>query len=128
MKKLLVLFFSAALLFACNNDDDNVQTEPDPIIGTWVLVETEGDLLENAFCMEEESTITFNANNTGSGTFYLTSADCEPNNTTGGWTNNGNSVYTLSVPILGDTQGTVNFTNENRFTFTTVAGVLTFEK
>ncbi|HSP40023.1 MAG TPA: lipocalin family protein [Gillisia sp.] len=130
MKKFLVLFLSLAFLTACDNDDDNEQTGPDPIIGTWVLVNATGQF-EGEFCLDDvttESTITFNANNTGNATFYLTATDCAPSSSTGGWTNNGNSLYTLAVPVVGDTQGSVNFVNANRFTFTTVAGVLTFEK
>jgi len=127
MKKLLVLFLSMAFLVACSSDDDNDDNQgPDPIVGTWELVEVSG-ALEPQFCMEEQSTITFNANNTGSATFYLTATECTPTNSTGGWTNNGDSRYTIAVPGVGDTPGTVSFSND-RFTFTTPAGVLTFEK
>ena len=127
MKKIFVLFLSLAFLTACSNDDDNGQTGPDPILGTWVLVDASGQIA-GQFCLEEESTITFNANNTGSAIFYLTATNCEATSSAGGWTNRGNSNYTISVPLIGDTQGTANFVNANRFTFTTTAGVLTFEK
>lgn len=127
MKKLIVLFLSMAFLIACSNDDDSVDQGPDPIIGTWVLVNATGQL-EGQFCLEKESTITFNPDNSGSATFYLTSAECAPSSSTGGWTNRGSSNYTISVPVFGDLQGTANFINANSFTFTTVAGVLTFEK
>lgn len=127
MKKIFVLFLSLAFLTACSNDDDNEQPGPDPILGTWVLVDATGQL-SGQFCLDEESTITFNSNNTGSATFFLTATECEAASSTGGWTNRGNSNYTISVPVLGDTQGTANFSSANRFTFTTAAGVLTFEK
>lgn len=125
MKKILVIFLSLAFLTACSDDDE--QSGPDPIIGTWILVEASGQI-EGQFCLEKESTITFNSNNSGNATFYLTFENCEPKTSTGGWTNNGNSLYTISVPVLGDTQGTANFINANRFTFTTFAGVMTFQK
>ncbi len=127
MKKIFVLFLSLTFLTACSNDDDNPDQGTDPIIGTWVLVDASGQL-EPQFCLDEESTITFNANNTGNAIFYLSAAQCAPSNSAGGWTNNGNSRYTISVPFLGNIQGTANFVSANRFTFTTDAGVLTFEK
>ena len=127
MKKFLVLFLSLAVFTACSSDDDADTNTPDPILGTWVLVDVSAPL--NAeFCLDEESTLTFNANNSGSATFYLTQAECAATNSTGNWTNRGNSMYTISVPVYGDLQGTVNFSTANRFTFTTLAGVFTFEK
>lgn len=132
MKKFLFLFLSLAVLAACSNDDDNGDTnQPDPIIGTWLLVDASSPL-DDQFCFDEESTITFNEDETGQSAFYLTSAECEVTNSTGTWSNNGNSAYTISVPVLGNLQGTANFTSSDRFTFTTTVvgmpGILTFER
>ncbi len=132
MKKFLVLFLSMAFLFACSNDDDNEEPQgDDPIVGTWVLVDA-SEPLDSQFCFEEESTITFKANNTGQATFYLTGTECSANNSQGTWSNNGNSVYTISVPVAGNILGTADFTSANRFTFTTtiftIPGVITFER
>lgn len=128
MKKFLVFFFSLALLTSCSNDDDNTDTDqPDPIIGTWVLVDASSGI-DELFCPEPESTIKFNANNTGEATFYLAQSECEPESSAGNWENNGNSKYTISLPVLGNVSGTANFVNENRFTFTTALGVITFER
>ena len=131
MKKLLVLFLSMASLVACSNDDDNTEQGPDPIIGTWVLVDASTPL-DTQFCFDEESTMTFSSNNTGQATFYL-GEGCTENSAPGTWANNGNSAYTISVPVLGSLQGSVNFSENNtRFAFTTsvvgIPGTLTFEK
>lgn len=128
MKKFLVLFLSLAVFTACSNDDDTNSNTPDPVLGTWVLVDASAPL-DSQFCLEEDSTITFNANNTLSSTFYLTEANCDATSSTGTWSNKGNSIYTITVPMIeGDLQGSVNFSSANKFTFTSLAGVFTFEK
>lgn len=126
MKKFILLFFSLAVLAACSSDDDGGNTGPDPIIGTWVLVDASAPL-DNQFCFSEDSVITFNENNTGEATFYLKANECAGTENTGNWSKS-NSTYTISTPV-GDLTGTANFTNNNnRFTFTTTIGVLTFER
>ena len=132
MKKLLVLFLSMASLVACSNDDDNTEQGPDPIIGTWVLVDASAPL-NTQFCMDEESSLTFNSNQTGQAVFYLTGTNCTATNAPGTWKNNGNSNYIVTVQGLGDLEGSVNFSENNtRFAFTTsvvgIPGTLTFEK
>ena len=128
MKKFLVLFLSLAVFTACSSDDDADSNTPDPVLGTWILVDASAPL-DTQFCLEEDSSITFNANNTLSSTFYLTEADCAATTSAGTWSNRGNSVYTITVPMIeGDLQGTVNFSSANKFTFTSLAGVFTFEK
>ncbi len=125
MKKFLVLFLSMAFLFACSSDDDEPQGE-DPIVGTWVLVDA-SEPIDSQFCFDEESTITFNANNTGEGTFYLTAAQCAATDSPGNWSkSNGN--YTMTIQALGNLPGTINFTSNNSFTFTSTLGVLTFDR
>lgn len=125
MKRLLILFLSMAVFAACSSDDDGTQGS-DPIIGSWVLVQATPPL-DSQFCMDEESTITFNEDETGEATFYLTQMDCEAESSQGNWDNRGNSAYTIGVPVIGDLEGTANFSG-NRFTFTTAIGVLTFER
>ena len=128
MKKFLVLFLSLSVFAACSSDDDADTNTPDPVLGTWILVDASAPL-DTQFCMDEESTITFKADNTLSSTFYLTESDCAATTSTGNWSNRGNSIYTISVPMIeGDLQGTVNFSSANKFTFTSLAGVFTFEK
>lgn len=131
MKKLLVIFLSLGILTACSSDDDSSNSSEDPILGTWVLVDASTPIDEQ-FCFDEDSVITFNENNTGEATFYLTATECSANESEGSWSNNGNSAYTITVPVLGSLQGTANFTSANQFTFTTsISGfpaVLTFER
>ncbi len=132
MKKLLVLFLSMAFLTACSNDDDNGDQGSDPILGTWLLVEASSPI-NTQFCLDEESTLTFNSNGTGQANFFLSQFQCAATTAPGTWRNNGNSNYTITVQGLGDLVGTVNFSNNNtRFTFATtvltVPGTLTFEK
>lgn len=126
MKKFIFIFLSFALLTGCSSDDDTANTE-DPILGTWILVDASSNL-KGEFCLEKESTITFNADNSGSSTFYLSQAQCEATSSSGNWVNRGNSLYTITVPVFGDLQGSVNFSGSNNFTFTFIGGTLTFEK
>lgn len=128
MKKFILLFFSLAVLAACSSDDDGDNSGPDPIIGTWVLVDASAPLDEQ-FCFDEDSTIKFNEDNTGQANFYLTAAECAATSSTGNWSRSGSSTYTISIPVMGNLTGTANFTNNNnRFTFTSTMGVLTFER
>lgn len=128
MKKLLILFMSFAVLAACSSDDDNTDAEQkDPIIGTWVLVDTSAEL-DGQFCLEEDSVMTFNENNTGNATFYLTATECEPETSEGNWENTGSNRYTISLPALGNVPGTATFSGQNTFSFTTALGTLNFER
>jgi len=129
MKKFLVLFLSMAFLFACSNDDDNeVPQEADPIVGTWALVQMTPPAIDFTAC-EDTSTITLNADKTGSGSFYFQETECVEQTSSGNWVNNGNSSYTIAVPYLGNITGTANFTGDDEFTFTSNSvGVLRFEK
>ncbi|CAN5341213.1 hypothetical protein BH23BAC2_BH23BAC2_05960 [soil metagenome] len=128
MKKLIFLFLSLTLFTACSSDDDDNSLDgPDPILGTWLMVSATGPF-QDQFCLNQQNTLTFNANNSGSATFYLTQAQCAPSNSSGNWTNRGNSNYTITVPVIGELQGSANFVSANRFTFTTNGGVLTFQK
>ena len=122
---------SLAFLASCSNDDGATTPGEDPIIGSWVLVDASAPL-DSQFCFDEDSVISFNEDNTGEATFYLTADECSATESEGIWSNDGNSNYTITVPVLGELEGKANFTSDNRFTFTTaVAGfpaVLTFER
>lgn len=137
MKKYFLLFLMAGFLSlsACSSDDDAETTpETDPIIGTWTLVQVNPPLI-NAQACDEPSTLTFtegqtNTSGPASGTFYLEQNDCEPASSGGRWTNTGNSVYTIDVPVLGPQTGIVNFQDSDTFTFASqdIPGLsLTFE-
>lgn len=126
MKKLFIFFLGLSLITACSNDDDVATPELDPIVGTWLLVDA---TLFNPDSCEQESTITFTEDNTANGTFYFDQTDCSAETSSGNWENNGNSSYTVSVPVLGDLTGTANFSNEDRFVFTTTTfGSFTFQR
>lgn len=128
MKKFLLLFLFAATFIACSSDDDADTGGDDPILGTWILVDASGSL-NSMFCEEPQSTITFNRENTGEATFYLTEEDCEANNTTGNWKNNSNNSYTIELPVIGNTTGNVTFNGDDQFTFASQLGAtLTFER
>lgn len=130
MKKYFLLFLMAGLvsLSACSSDDDAETTpETDPIVGTWVFAETNVPGLDPDGC-ENESTITFEDDNTANSTFYLPE-DCEAENNQGNWTRTSANTYEIELPVLGSQQGTVSFENSNNtFVFTTSGFNFTFNK
>ncbi|PTX42424.1 lipocalin-like protein [Christiangramia gaetbulicola] len=118
MKKFLILFLAMSLFTACSDDDDS--GAEGNIVGTWTLVAATN---VPGFTIDDctgRSTITFNADNTASSTFYATVEDqCVSSNDSGTWSNSSGSQYTIKIPGFDDpVAGTVNFSNENRFTFT----------
>ncbi len=125
MKKFLFLFLCAATFAACSSDDDETSGE-DRIVGSWVMVNASAPL-NTIFCETPQSTFSFNDDNTGEATFYLTENECEPTESTGNWKNNGNSSYTIATPV-GDLTGIVTFSDDDKFTFATAGGTLTFER
>ena len=126
MKKLLFLFLSLTILSACSSDDEGDVQETDPIVGTWVLVSSSTINPDNC---EQASTLTLNQNNSASGTFYVDQLDCTPQSSTGTWENLGGSRYELTVPVIGNLSGTVTFSGNNEFTFTTDSfGSFSFER
>lgn len=131
MKKQLLLILLAGIftLASCSSDDDGGVENNDPIVGTWVLVGVNPPLINTDDC-PEESTITFNDDNSGTAVFYLESNDCEPETTDGNWENKTNSQYVIEVPIFGRTEGTVEFEGSDEFRFTPkeMAATFTFER
>ena len=129
MKKILILLLAISSFVACSDDDDSGVDEN--IVGTWTLVAATNipDFTVND--CTGQSTITFNADNSASSTFYSqVEENCVSNNDTGSWSNSG-SQYTIEVPGFDEpVTGTVVF-NGNRFTFSLSdfpASTLTFEK
>ena len=136
MKKYLLLFLTAGFLSlgACSSDDDGETTpETHPIVGTWILTGVNPPLMDPEAC-DERSTITFNEDNTGNGTFYFETSECEPETSSVTWTRSNNGVYSIQIPVplLGNQSGTVEFQNNNdRFVFSPqgIPGTsLTFER
>ena len=130
MKKHLILVMLAGLFTfcACSDDDDNNPDEKDPIVGTWAVISIEPAAINIDEC-EETSTVTFNDNNTGTATFYTAEAACAPLSADAAWQNEGNDNYSMTVPVLGSVSGTVEFSGQNEFFFTSEEGVMiTFQK
>ncbi|TBW28507.1 lipocalin family protein [Gramella sp. KN1008] len=131
MKKILILFLSLSLFTACSDDDD--ASVEGNIVGTWLLVEANN---VPGFTVNEctgRSTITFNADNTASSTFYTMVEDnCVSDTDSGTWSSSSSSQYTIKIPGFDDpVTGTVVFNNENKFTFTPnmlPGSSLTFER
>lgn len=118
MKKLLILFLSMTIFTACSSDDDDTANGPEPIVGAWMLAEVNPALFDPQGC-NEPSTVTFNENNAGSGTFYIESNECEAATSSVSWTKtNGDYTIEIPIPVVGNQQGSVDFqNNNNRFVF-----------
>lgn len=117
MKKLLILLVSVCIFTSCSDDDD--ASVEGNIVGAWLLVEANN---VPGFTVNEctgQSTITFNADNTASSTFYSNvNGACVSESDTGNWSNSSNSQYTIEIPGFGELTGTIVFSNNTRFTFT----------
>ncbi|TRO65270.1 lipocalin family protein [Christiangramia sabulilitoris] len=118
MKKLLILLVSVCLFTACSDDDDSGAVEGN-IVGTWLLVEANNVPGFEVDDCTGQSTLTFNADNSASSTFFSESDGiCSSATENGVWTSSENSKYTLLVPGFDDpVTGTVTFSSNNRFTF-----------
>lgn len=117
MKKVLILLLSISMFTACSDDDDDASVEGN-IVGTWLLVEANNVPGFTIDSCTGQSTITFNADNTASSTFYGEVEDqCVSDTDTGNWSNSSDSQYTIEIPGFGELTGTVVFSSESRFTF-----------
>ena len=118
MRKILILLLSISIFTACSDDDD--ASIEGNIVGTWLLVEANNVPGITVNDCTGQSTITFEADNTASSTFYnFVGEDCFGTTDEGEWSSSSNSRYTIEIPGFDDpVTGTVNFSNENRFTFT----------
>ncbi|GAA4319916.1 hypothetical protein GCM10023115_46660 [Pontixanthobacter gangjinensis] len=117
MKKIILLLLSITLFIACSDDDDAGSNGN--IIGTWVLVDATNVPGVTVDDCTGRSTITFNADETASSTFYSTvDGNCVSAEDTGEWSSSSNSQYTIEVPGFDEpVAGTVTFSSANRFTF-----------
>ncbi len=128
MKKFLILFLATSLFAfsSCSNDDDD--NDVNPIIGEWILESVNPAVIDPAACTNNSS-ISVNGDNTMTSNFYLEQNNCDLINTSGTWEDNGNSLYTMDFPVLGEVSGTVNFIDTNSFTFTTATDIVfTFDR
>lgn len=118
MKKQLLVFLLAGIftLHSCSSDDDSNNKEQDPVLGTWILVEIDPPAFDVDAC-EEPSIISFHSSKVANTTIYRENNNCDPEHTSGDWENLGYNRYKITIPILGPTQGTVEFEGSNRFTF-----------
>lgn len=127
MKKYLILALLIAFVFtSCSSDDDGNTNEPDPILGTWVLVEAPDAFMDPHAC-PDDSIVTFTDDNGVHGVFYQEDHDCQANESTGAWENLGDNQYRLDFP-LGTLEGDVTFESANRFAFSSHGMQLVFEK
>lgn len=132
MKKHLILLLVAGLFsFASCSSDDDASPEH-TVSGTWALVEVQPEGFFDPNACPDNPTVTFNTDNTTDSVFYDPDNDCAADPSKGTWEDKGNNVYVVTIPNFGPTEGTVEFVNSNRFTFsTTIQGfpaTLTFEK
>lgn len=129
MRNYLMLFLltSLTLFSSCSEEEDPVQKE-DPIIGTWVLIQADENILIDPQACEEPSTITFFDNRQAAATFYLNGQDCQPQISGGSWSNVGGTTYNLSVPFVGSQEFNVDFENSDTFSFEYQDVTLTFER
>lgn len=131
MKKYLLLLAAFGFFFftSCSDDDDAAGGET-AIEGQWRLSSMSPQVLD--FSCPEDHTITFNADGTTNWTVYDSNNDCEGASSSGIWERNSGDSYTITVPDIGEIDGTVAFSGANQFTFSTVYEgfpvVLTFQK
>ncbi len=136
MKKILILLLSISLFTACSDDDDATTDDGSQIEGKWFLIDVRSSAAQNTLndC-NQQSFIQFNSDNTASSEFYEENeADetCElEDENDGTWTYLGDDRYTFFIPTIGQQTGTVNFTSDTQFIFTSpsIPGIeVVFEK
>lgn len=128
MKKYFLLLFAFTLLTACSDDD--TADGQDPILGNWFLADWSVPTMEGPSECNQQTNITFYANNTAESEFYDedTSGECVSESNSSEWTRESNGQYTFYVPGLGRQTGDVNFHGDNSFTFSVTGASVTFEK
>ncbi|MDX1752498.1 MAG: lipocalin family protein [Salinimicrobium sediminis] len=134
MKKYLLLLaaFGLSLFSSCSDDDDGGETE-NSIVATWQLTAVNPTIpgWDLSAC-DENPEITFSTNGSADWTLYDSENDCAAVSSTGDWVKNSDGTYTITIPDVGEFDGTVNFSGANKFTFNTSVQtfpvVLTFEK
>lgn len=134
MKKYLLLLAAFGLFFfsSCSDDDDGDETQ-NSIVATWELTAVNPTIpgWDPSECPENPE-ITFSANGAANWTIYNSQNECAAVSSTGDWVQNSDGTYTMTIPNLGEFDGTVNFSGANRFTFNTsvqtIPVVLTFQK
>lgn len=134
MKKYLLLLAAFGFFFfsSCSDDDDGDETQ-NSIVATWELTAVNPTIpgWDPSECPENPE-ITFSANGAANWTIYNSQNECAAVSSTGDWVQNSDGTYTMTIPGLGEFDGTVNFSGANRFTFNTsvqtIPVVLTFQK
>ena len=121
MKKLLILLFAISLVIACSDDDDANTDDGMEIVGKWFLIDLRTSVAQNTLSTcNQNSFIQFNADNSASSEFYEENeTECElESNNDGIWAYLGDGRYEFFIPELGNQSGTVRFTNNSQFIFT----------
>lgn len=120
MKKLILLLSVFVLTFtSCNNNDDDSPPPPavNPIVGTWTYHKSfENNVEQTLTDCEKQETLIFNADGNYMYTYYeVISGTCQlEESTSGTWTNEQNSMYTITV---GNESSTEPVTFENNTFF-----------
>lgn len=120
MKKILILLLSISAMVSCSEDDSD-SNDGTRIIGKWNLEALRPVGGQNTLSeCNQNSYIEFNADGSGNSEFFEESeGSCESSDSNpGNWSFNGGNSYTFFVPSLGNTTGSVNFTSDTQFIFT----------
>ncbi|MCG9973313.1 lipocalin family protein [Christiangramia crocea] len=134
MKKILILFLSLSLFASCSDDDGTNTDDGSKIVGKWFLLDVRSSGQQNTLSeCNQQSFIEFMADGSATSEFYEeTDGNCELDDSDdGNWTYLGDSRYTFFIPNVGTQTGTVSFTSNSQFIFTTpsLPGVeVVFEK
>lgn len=128
MKKIFLLLFAFSVLTACS-DDDTADGE-DRILGNWFLADWNIPTMEGPSECNQQTNITFYADNTADSEFYAedSTGECVAESDNSEWTRESNGQYSFDVPGIGRQTGDVTFDGDNRFIFSASGASITFEK